>query len=206
MPVVHRDLTGDDCRAFAVPVVENLEQIAPGRIGQRRHGQIVHHQHVGFGPLREQADVASFAVSERHLLAEAWHAQVGGSEALAASQIGQCAGQPAFAEPRFCDDDQVLMSPDPLTGQQARKQCSVEPTWMPVVDILRHSFWVAQFSAAQPRCAQTGLPLGRLSLDEQAKPLLKAELHDTFLRLLFGERRRHAKQAQFVESFDGRMM
>ena len=49
MPVVERQLTGDEGGAAAVAVFEDLEQVAPFAVGEGREAPIIHEQELGLG-------------------------------------------------------------------------------------------------------------------------------------------------------------
>lgn len=55
MPVIDRQRTGDQRGAALVAIVEDVEQIAHGLMGERREAEIIEEQQVDAGELLEQA-------------------------------------------------------------------------------------------------------------------------------------------------------
>lgn len=48
MPVFDRQLTGDDCRASPMAIIEDLQEVAAALVGQRRQRPLVDDQHQNY--------------------------------------------------------------------------------------------------------------------------------------------------------------
>jgi len=64
MPVLDRQLAGDDGRLAAAAVVEHFEQVAALGLADGRHSPIVEDQDVELGELREALAEAAVAVGD----------------------------------------------------------------------------------------------------------------------------------------------
>ena len=71
MPALARQLAGDDRRARAVAVLEDLEQVVALPVGERAEAPVVEDEDVDAGEAREQRRVAAVRVRERELVKEA---------------------------------------------------------------------------------------------------------------------------------------
>ena len=76
VPLFDGQLTGDDCRAGAVSVVEDLQHVASLLLAQRRESPVVEHQDVDLRETTEQARVRAVGVRECQLLEQPRHASV----------------------------------------------------------------------------------------------------------------------------------
>ncbi len=72
MPVLHRQLTGDQGRADIEAVIEDFQQIALLFVGERRHAQIVQDNQIGFGQLDKQLVVTPVAFGDGQFLEQSW--------------------------------------------------------------------------------------------------------------------------------------
>ena len=76
MPAVDRQLTGDDRRSVAIPVVEDLEQVLALRVLEPDEAPIIEDQEVDARETRQHDGVRAVAVRERELRKQAWNAAV----------------------------------------------------------------------------------------------------------------------------------
>ena len=76
VPLGRRELAGDDGRAGAVAVLEDLEQVAPLLILDGGEAPVVDDEDVDAGELGEQADVGAVGAGEGELVEEAGGAAV----------------------------------------------------------------------------------------------------------------------------------
>ena len=128
MPFVHRHLAGDQRRAVAVAVVQQLKHVAPLRGGKRRQAPVVQDQQIGLGVAGHQFGEAAVAMSETQLLHQGGQAQVAHAVAVPAGLVGQRAGEPGFAYASWPADDQVQAIAQPLAAAQLQDQGLVQAT------------------------------------------------------------------------------
>jgi len=69
-PLAGRELAGDDRRAGAGAVLDNLEQIAAAVFRERAQGEIVEAEDLDAGEAGEEADVAPVGVGQGEFLVE----------------------------------------------------------------------------------------------------------------------------------------
>ena len=67
VPMCKRELRSQDDRPALVAIVTELQKVAPLAIFQRSHGEIIQHQNVDAGKLRQQAAETSVDVCHREL-------------------------------------------------------------------------------------------------------------------------------------------
>ena len=123
---------------------------------------------------------------------------------VAASLVAERAGDPTLADTGWADDEQVLVSLDPLAGDELLEQRLVEAARRLHVDILDDGV-LPQLGEAQAVHQPLVLALGRLAIDQQREALLEGECCDVGLPLLFVERLRHAGQPERDEAVQGWM-
>ena len=109
MPLGGRELAGDDGRAGAVAVLEDLEEVAALRVLDRGEAPVVDDQDVEAGELAEQADVGAVGAGQGELVKEAGGAAVDGAIALAAGLMGEGTGEEALPDPGGADEDHVVV-------------------------------------------------------------------------------------------------
>ena len=93
MPVLRRELTGDDRRPGVVPVVENLEHIAALLIAEGRQAPVIEDEDVDARQLGEQPDVGAVGMRESERVKEPGEPPVAGPVAVPAGLVGQRAGE-----------------------------------------------------------------------------------------------------------------
>ena len=118
--------------------------------------------------------------------------------------MAERAGKPTLADAGRADDEQVLVSLDPVAGDELVEQCLVEAARRLHVDILDDGV-LAQAGEAQAADQPLVLALGGLAVDQQREPLLEGKRGDVGLSLLFLEGLRHAGEPERDEAVEGGM-
>ena len=98
MPMLDLQLTGDDRRAGAVPVIEDLQEIAAALVGQRGECPFVDDEHLGFRELGQRLEVAAIAASDGQSRQESSQTHIENGVALPARLIGESAGEIGLAD------------------------------------------------------------------------------------------------------------
>ena len=109
-------LTGDDRRAGAVPVIEDLQEIAAALVGQRGECPFVDDEHLGFRELGQRLEVAAIAASDGQSRQESSQTHIENGVALPARLIGESAGEIGLADTRRAAEQDVLVLADPAAG------------------------------------------------------------------------------------------
>lgn len=136
VPVIHGELTGDNGGAVAVALLDDLQEVSSLNVGHGSHTEIVKHKDVGFGELLHEASITAIAFSQSHLVKELWRADVKGAVSFAAGLVGQGAGDKGFPRPRGSGNEDVVVTPDPLAGDQTHHDGLIDPPRGFVVDVL----------------------------------------------------------------------
>jgi len=204
MPVLDRQLTGDDRRARTVAVVEDLQEVATALVGQWRQPPLVDDQDLGLGDLRQGLEVTAIAAANGQGRQESGQTHITHGVTLSARLVGERAGKKGLADAHRTAEQDVLVRAH-SAGHQTSEQRSVETARMPIVDIL----WRGGLLESGP--LQTGGVLPRLTVrglavDEQAEALIERQLADVRGLRLAGQGTGHAGETQLVEFIDGRMV
>jgi hypothetical protein len=115
MPVLDRQLTGDNRGPAVMAIFEQLPQVAATVITERRQAPVVEKQYVGFGQGRHALHIPAIAFGERELLEEPGQPQLEDRPALTAGLMPQGARQPSFPDPGWPGDQHVVPIAYPLT-------------------------------------------------------------------------------------------
>jgi hypothetical protein len=98
MPFVDWDLAGEDGRAAAVAVLEDLLEIVAGAGVERFQGPIIEDQQLDTGEAAQDASIASVAARQGEIGEQLGHATIEHRAVVAAGLMAESAGQPAFAD------------------------------------------------------------------------------------------------------------
>ena len=141
MPVLDRQLAGDNCGGAAVAVFEDFQQVTALRGGEDGEAPIVDDQHIHAGDGLEDAFMAA-PISKRGTAGKsegfehARGALIEDGPPVTAPLMAQSAGDPAFAKTGGSGDQQVLMTRDPATIGKMRHDTAVKAARRAQVQIL----------------------------------------------------------------------
>ena len=120
---------------------------------------------------------------------------------LAASLVGERAGEEGLSRPGLSFDDQVEGLADPLAGGELGQRCAGDAapgTAIDVMDVGAHAqLGLAQMAEIAPVVAVLGF-----AFDEHGEAVVEAELLDVGDVALLGEGLGHAGQAELEHAFD----
>ena len=204
VPMFDRKLACDHGRAAAVPILHDLQEIAPLLGGHGSKTPIVEDQKLDASQALEEPSVMAVAAGKREHIEESRQALIEDRAIIPTGLVAERTGNPTLADAGRTDDEQVLVSCDPLAGDELLEQRLVEPARRLHVDILDDGVLP---EACEPQAADQPLvlALGRFAVDEQSKPFLEGQRRDVGLSLLFVERLRHASEPQRNEAAGGGM-
>jgi hypothetical protein len=88
MPLLHRQLAGDERGATIVAIIQDLQEVASDRIRQRREAEVIYDQQIGLGELSQEGGLALQRRMPEQLVheardAEAAHAVIGSTGGVA---------------------------------------------------------------------------------------------------------------------------
>src|SRR5204863_7826737 len=122
VPMIDGELTGHDCRAAAVAIVDDFEQVAALLGGQRCQPPVIEDQKLDTGEALEEADIASIAACQRKCVEQAWYAMVEYRSIVAAGFVSDRASEPTLAGAGFVGEQEVLPLAVPVPGCQPGSQ------------------------------------------------------------------------------------
>ena len=151
MPVLNRQLAGDDGGGASVPIVDDLQQIASLLGGEWGQSPIVEDEHLYVGQALQHPGITPIAPGQAEAFQHARHTLIKHGAVVAAGALSQGAGRPCLADAGRAGDQQILLAFNPFSLCQFLKQGAVETAVRAVIDILRRG------GLAQPGEAQAGL-------------------------------------------------
>jgi hypothetical protein len=122
MPLLDGQLAGHEGGAAPVPLVEDLQEIAPGVVGQGREAPVVQHEEIEFGEATEDLAVAAVALGHRKVPEEPHEPEGLGREAEATGQVGERRGHIGFADAGGPAEQHIVMLAEPLARGQRGDQ------------------------------------------------------------------------------------
>src|ERR1700687_5078800 len=117
-------------------IVEDFQEMAPLVERARCQAPVVQDQELDTRQHLEEAAVASITASEQQGIEQALHAVVEDRAVVAARPVAERTGNKTLADAGLPDDQQILMTLDPVAGDKLGKQRLVEPSRHFEIDIL----------------------------------------------------------------------
>src|ERR1700733_5764581 len=112
VPMVDGELTSHNRRVTAVAIVDDFEQVAALRRGQRSPPPVVEDQKLDAGEALEEAYVPAIAACQCKCVEQAWYVIIEHRSIVTARLVSERAGEPALAGAGFPSDQEVV-SRDP---------------------------------------------------------------------------------------------
>jgi energy-coupling factor transporter ATP-binding protein EcfA2 len=127
VPMIHGELAGDDGRGASMPVIEDVQETAPLLGRERRQASIIQDQKLDSRQGLEQTLVTSIPAREQQGIEQPWQTMVEDRTAVAASPLVKGAGNKTHADANRPDDQQVVMTSDPIAADELGEEGLVEP-------------------------------------------------------------------------------
>ena len=153
---------------------DDLGEVAPLGVAQRREHPVVDGEQVELGQAGEQPGVGAVAAADGQLVQQARHADVARGEAAAARPFDEGTAEETLPDAARPGDDQVVAFGDPRAGAQREDLLAIELPGAGEVDGFerRRVAQLGRLQAPLELALLAGRPLG---IDQQAEPLLEAE-------------------------------
>jgi len=198
MPVLHGELTGDDGGGMTVSFLNDLQEVSSFGVGHGGEAEIINHQDMGIGELVDHFAVASISLGQGHLVGELGRTDVESTVSFPAGLVGQGAGEEGFSRAGGAGDNNVVVTFDPIAGDEAHHDRLIDPPGSFVVNILHAGVEL------QPGVFQVSLHpvvfLPRpLAIYDEGKTFCERKPVHIRLFDLIGEGVRHARQFQFIK-------
>ena len=98
MPSSHRQLAGDDGRAATISLLKDFKQVMAGQGIERIETPIVQNQKLYTAKRALELGMPTIAPGERQTGKQLWNALVQDGAIITAGLVGECAGEPTFAD------------------------------------------------------------------------------------------------------------
>jgi hypothetical protein len=136
MPAVHGKLGSDHCRAAAVSLFEDFQEIVTRRRVERLQPPIVEDQQVGAAEVAKDARMATIAARQCQVLEQAGRALVENRSVVPASLMAEGAGKLAFPDAGRPGQREIVVSVDPIARNKLLEQSAIEPAGVAIIDVL----------------------------------------------------------------------
>ena len=120
VPGRRRQLAGDQRRGPFAPIFEDLEQVAPLGVGERREQPIIDGEEIELGEFREQPAIRAVAATDGELVQEPRRPDVRRGEAVATRALHEGRREPRFADAGRSGDQQMVVIADPAARAEAQ--------------------------------------------------------------------------------------
>ena len=144
VPRLDRQLAGNQRRAGAVTVFDNLHQVAPLAGRQSIRTPVIEDEQIGLGERAEQTLEAADTVCEIEIGEQARRPRVMHGVAVATGFLRQRATEPRLADTARPGDEQITFVGDPAAGRQLLKESLIEFAGAAIIDVLDRRLVVAQ--------------------------------------------------------------
>ena len=136
MPLLDRDLAGDDGGTAAVALFQDFEQIVAGLGIERLEPPIVEDKQLDAVQGAGEPGVAAVAASQDEIAEQLGDALIEDGAVVTASLVPERAGEPAFADAGGARENEIVMGVNPVAGPQLLEHGAVEPSGGAIVDVL----------------------------------------------------------------------
>jgi hypothetical protein len=135
VPLVDRELAGDEGGTAAISVLQDLQEVVAGAVIERGETPVVEDQQIDAAERAQEARVAAVAAGERQIVEQTRDALVEDGAIVAAGLVAEPRGDPALADAGRAADQQVGVVVDPEALDELGEQRAVETAWGAVVDV-----------------------------------------------------------------------
>ena len=195
MPVLNRELTGDDGCAAPVSILQEFESVASVLIIEGGKPPIIEHQSGMFGQGGHEFRISSIALGHREFLEEARQPQIQNGIPFATGLVAQGTCEPGVADAGGAGDEHIVALVDPLARDQAQQEGFIEPTRVTIVDLLSAGTQ-PQRGLAHTRGEPAVTSDRHLAIDEQPQACFEAARLTLRSVHLLAERCGHAREFQ----------
>ena len=204
VPLGRWKLAGDDRGAAAIPVLEDLEQVAALLVLRRGQAPVVEQEDVHPRELAEEPAIGPVSARQAEVIEQAGGPAVVGAVAAAAGLVGEGTGDEALAGAGGAGDEDLLVLVDPAAGGELADHGLVELAAGRVVDGLEAGVRQLELGFLEGAGQALVLPGQPLGVDEQAEAFIEAEGGQLGVLLLLGPGLGHGRQLEGVQLVEGR--
>ena len=199
VPVLDGQLAGDERRPAAGAIFDELQQIAPFAVAERREAPVVQDQEIGLGQRLHHLAVGAVGAGVHEFFAqEPRQSHIPDGVPLPTRALSEGTGEPRLARAGGPDHQERLVLPDPVAGGELQKAMSLQAARRAEVHILDARRLAQPCELEQPR-EPTVVPHGLFAFEQERQTLLKRERGEIGQPALFIEGRRHAWEFERVQ-------
>ena len=103
---------------MTMPFLNDFQEVSSFGIGHGREAEIINHQDMGLGEFVDGFAVTSVSSGQGHLIGELGRTDVEGAVSFPAGFVGQGAGEERFPGTGGTGDDDIVVAPDPVAGDE----------------------------------------------------------------------------------------
>ena len=129
VPVLDRELTGDEGGTTSVAVLEDFEEVSAFGLIEWLETEIVNDEQGRFQESVEEPRVGAIGPRETHFIEEPRESEVADAEAVAAGVVPERTGEEGFAGPGCSGEERDLMVVDPVAAGESKDDGFIESTW-----------------------------------------------------------------------------
>ena len=126
VPGGRRQLTGNQRRGPFTPIFQDLEQIPPLGVGERREEPIIDGEQIELGEFGEQPSIRAVAATDGEVVQQPRRPDVGRGEAMATGAFHKRRRQPRLADAGRPGDQEVMVIADPPAGAETQDDLARE--------------------------------------------------------------------------------
>ncbi len=134
-PGRRRELTGNQRRGPFAPIFQDLEQIPPLGVGQRREEPIIDGQEIELGQFREQSAIGAGAATDGEVVQEPRRPDIRRREAVATRAVHEGRREPGLADAGRSGDQEMMVIADPAARAEAQDDLAGEASRGAEIDI-----------------------------------------------------------------------
>jgi hypothetical protein len=175
MPILYRELAGNEGRDIAVPIFDHFEKVSSFRVGQRSQPQIIQDKEMSFSESLHETAVTAIGPGEGDLVEELRRTQVKSPEAFAASLLSQGTGEEGLSHSGRATDQDILVFSDPVTGQKVHHDRFVDPSGGSVINVLDRGLKF-EFGLLEETFKAMILLPGPLTIHEDAEAFIEGKV------------------------------
>lgn len=203
VPLVDRELAGDERRLSVIAIVEDFEQVADVLVGERGEAEVVDDEELRLGQLPIERRALLHCSVAGEFLDEPWEAEATNGEVGAASRVRERRGDEAFADAGGSGDQDIQVLADPAKIGELTELTGIEAAGGTGIEVFEASL-NREFGPPQPLREPGVAAFEDFLLDHQSEPVLEALALGVGGGELLFERGGHAAESQGGQLFDQR--
>ena len=202
MPMLDRQLAGDDGGFVDSPVINDLQQVRTGLGINTGHTPIIQQQHIRLGQLNQPLAKRPVSMADTQFLSQAGYSLVIRRVSPPTRVLRQCTRQPGLARAGRTGDQHTVTAVNPVAQSQTHHRPAVHPASGAAIQILNAGLAVLQPCIFEQSGLTFVIALMHLTVHQQRQAFLKADGRHSSLGELLLQPASHTGQAQTAQLFN----